>query len=326
MDQGATLAGKIGDCKDVATLMIALLREYGIPAWHTLVSTHQFSSIEPRPALYIFNHAIVAYTLPDGVLRYADLTTDYFPTGILPSDDCDAWALVIRPGEKNLRRLPNQQLDTALTRIDILGRGRIVDGDLLLEVQTSLRGVVAGGWREVLLGASPEDRYKELSDYFSGGALSHTELEDIQFSAMDDVEAPLLLSMRLKAYQIFDQVLHFQIMPLPLPMSLQPEKALFAARRYNDLDIDALLELAPVFETIDLELPAGRQLAEMPSDRSVESPFGRYELRFTTLPGGLRVERRLAFHRRFIKYSEFEAFKQFYRTILSEDGGMVVLK
>lgn len=323
---GATLAGKIGDCKDVATLMIALLREYGIPAWHTLVSTHQFSSIEPRPALYIFNHAIVAYTLPDGVLRYADLTTDYFPTGILPSDDCDAWALVIRPGEKNLRRLPNQQLDTALTRIDILGHGRIVDGDLLLEVQTSLRGVVAGGWREVLLGASPEDRHKELSDYFSGGALSHTELEDIQFSAMDDVEAPLLLSMRLKAYQIFDQVLHFQIMPLPLPMSLQPEKALFAARRYNDLDIDALLELAPVFETIDLELPAGRQLAEMPSDRSVESPFGRYELRFTTLPGGLRVERRLAFYRRFIKYSEFEAFKQFYRTILSEDGGMVVLK
>jgi tetratricopeptide (TPR) repeat protein len=323
---GATLAGKIGDCKDVATLMIALLREYGIPAWHALVSTHQFSRVEPRPALYIFNHAIVAYELPDGVLRYADLTTDYFPTGILPTNDCDAWALVIRPGEKNLRRLPNQQLDTALTRIDIKGRGRIVDGDLLLDVQASLRGVVAGGWREVLLGASPEDRHKELSDYFAGGALSHTELEDIQFTAMDDVEAPLLLSMRLKAYQIFDQVLQFQIMPLPLPMSLRPEKTLFAARRYNDLDIDALLELAPIFETIDLELPAGRQLAEMPPDRSVESPFGRYELRFTALPDGLRVERRLVFHRRFIKYAEFEAFKQFYRTILNGDGGMVVLK
>jgi hypothetical protein len=323
---GATLAGKIGDCKDVATLMIALLREYGIPAWHALVSTHQFSSVEPRPALYIFNHAIVAYTLPDGVLRYADLTTDYFPTGILPTNDCDAWALVIRPGEKNLRRLPNQQLDTALTRMEIRGRGRIVDGDLLLDVQTSLQGVVAGGWREVLLGASPEDRLKELSNYFAGGALSHTELEDIQFTNMDDVEAPLLLSMRLKAFQIFDQVLQFQIMPLPLPMSLRPEKALFAARRYNDLDIDALLELAPIYETIDLELPADRQLAEMPPNRSVESRFGRYELRFTALPGGLRVERRLVFHQRFIKYSEFEAFKQFYRPILNGDGGMVVLK
>jgi tetratricopeptide (TPR) repeat protein len=323
---GATLAGKIGDCKDVATLMIALLREYGIPAWYTLVSTHQFSSVEARPALYIFNHAIVAYQLPDGALRFADLTTDYFPTGILPAGDCGAWALVIRPGETQLRRLPDQLHDTTLTRIDIRARARLSDGDLDMEVQADIRGVVAGNWREVLLGASPEDRLKELSGYFGGNALSHTELEDIRFTNMDDVEVPLQLSMRMKAYQVFDQVLDFQIMPLPLPMSLSPEKALFAARRYNDLDLDALFEIAPVFETIDLELPPGRKLAEMPRDRTVESPFGRYELRFSPLPNGLRVERRLVFHRRFVKHSEFEEMKRFYREVLNGDGGMVVLK
>ena len=55
--------------------------------------------------------------------------------------------------------------------------------------------------------------------------------------------------------------------------------------------------------------------------RLVSIPYERF-----TLPNGLRVERRLIFYRRFVKHSEFEEFKRFYRELLNGDGGMVVVR
>src|SRR4029079_15714886 len=54
------LARRFGDCKDKASLMIALLREVGVPAELVLVRTRRGGHLDPEPAsLAIFDHAIV---------------------------------------------------------------------------------------------------------------------------------------------------------------------------------------------------------------------------------------------------------------------------
>ncbi len=324
---GATLSAKVGDCKDVATLMITLLRENGIPAWYTLVSTHTFSSQEPRPTLYVFNHAIVAYETKDGQLHFADLTTDYFPTGVLPGSDADAWALVIRDGETALRRLPNHAIDPTVTRVEVSAKATMdADGNLSLDARTLRHGTAAGNWREEYLRATGDDRRKALSEYFGGGVLTHLDIESFEFVNLDSLNAPLETTFRLKAYNQLDKVSNLWIMPLPLPLSTPTQKSLFAARRYNNLDADALFELSPVRETVDFTLPAGYQLAEMPRDRHFSTRFGDYDLRFEKIPGGLRIRREVTFKQRFIQHDDFQEFKKFYLDMLDSDGVLLALK
>ncbi len=324
---GETISGKVGDCKDVATLMIALLREYDIPAWYTLVSTHSFSNKEMRPTIYAFNHAIVAYELKDKQLRFADLTTDYFPTGVLPSGDSHAWGLVIREGETQVRRLPDHALDPAVTRIEIDATATLdQEGNLQVDLRTVQHGTAAGHWRELLQRANVADRQKLLTDYFSGGVLTHLNLNRYECQNLDSINAPLSVRLQITAYNQLDRVSGIYIMPLPLPLSTPTEKTLFSAKRYNDLDLDALFELAPVLETVELILPKGYMLAEMPENQQFSSPFGDYSLSFQKTTAGLRIERHVQFRQRFVEYGDFQELKKFYLRMLDADDLLLALK
>lgn len=324
---GATLSGKVGDCKDVATLMISLLREYGIPAWYTLVSTHSFSNREPRPTIYVFNHAIVAWQSTDQQLHFADLTTDYFPSGVLPEGDCGAWGLVIRDGESQLRRLPNHDMDPAISRMQLDVQAALdADGNLQLQTNIERRGVAAGHWREMLLRATPEERNKALSEYFAGGVLTHTDLEKIEFLNPDSLNAPLYATASIKAFNQLDKVSDLFIMPLPLPLSTPTQKALFAAKRYNDLDLDLFFEMAPVQEKVELQLPTGLKLAEMPQNRQIDSRFGRYTLSFEKTATGLRIQRETSFRIRFVDHKDFPEFKKFYLDMLDADDVLLAFR
>jgi len=324
---GETISGKVGDCKDVATLMISLLHEFNIPAWYTLVSTHTFSNRDMRPSIYVFNHAIIAYELKDKRVRFADLTTDYFPTGVLPSGDSDAWGLVIRPGETQVGRLPNHALDPAVTRIEIDAKATLdAEGNLQVDLHTVQHGTVAGHWREMLQRANVVDRRKLLSDYFSGGVLTHLNLNQFDCDNLDSINMPLSIRMQITAYNQLDHVSGLYIMPLPLPLSTPTQKALFSNKRYNDLDLDALFELAPVRETVELVLPKGYQLAEMPVNQQFSSPFGDYALSFEKTTGGLLIRREVVFHQRFVDHTDFQEVKKYYLRMLDADDLLLALK
>ncbi|HOY05759.1 MAG TPA: transglutaminase domain-containing protein [Saprospiraceae bacterium] len=324
---GETISGKVGDCKDVATLMISLLRSYGIPAWYTLVSTHSFSNRDMRPVLYAFNHAIVAYELKDKQIRFADLTTDYFPTGILPADDSYAWALIIRPGEKNLRRLPNHALDPVVSRIEMNATATIdAEGNLQIDIHTVQRGTSAGHWREMLKRANAADRRKLLSDYFSGGVLNYLDLNEFEFENLDSINAPLKSHLQMTAYNPLDRVHGLFIMPMPLPLSTPTQKVLFSDKRYNDIDLDALFELTPVEETIDLVIPDTYRLVDIPSDKAFNTPFGTYLLRVEKTAAGLRIRRAITFTNRFVEYRDFQELKNFYLRMLEADDSLLALE
>src|SRR5205085_2333959 len=98
-------ARRFGDCKDKASLLIALLRTAGIRAEFALVRTRRAGALAAEtPSVAIFNHA-VAY-LPDHDL-WLDGTAEYASTRELPLDDQGALAVTISdPGTATLRHIP----------------------------------------------------------------------------------------------------------------------------------------------------------------------------------------------------------------------------
>jgi tetratricopeptide (TPR) repeat protein len=90
---GETIAHKYGDCKDKAILLVAMLRQAGVPANAVLLDAGYGNDVEADlPGLGHFNHVIV-YVRGESPL-WIDPTDDYARAGELPDQDQGRRALI----------------------------------------------------------------------------------------------------------------------------------------------------------------------------------------------------------------------------------------
>ena len=95
-----------GDCKDKATLLIALLREAGIRADLVLLDTGPGRDIDPDlPGVAVFDHAIVRARV-DGRDVWIDATDDLAQPGQLPASDQGRRALIVADDTTGLSTTP----------------------------------------------------------------------------------------------------------------------------------------------------------------------------------------------------------------------------
>ena len=96
-DPADTLALKYGDCKDKATLLVAMLRAAGIPAYVALLNAGSRLDVPADlPGMGLFDHAIV-YVPGTAPAFWIDATDQYARLGQLPINDQGRHALIARP-------------------------------------------------------------------------------------------------------------------------------------------------------------------------------------------------------------------------------------
>ena len=92
-DPAETLAKKYGDCKDKATLLVAMLRSAGIPASVALLNAgFRMDVSADLPGMGMFDHAIVY--VPGSPALWIDATDRYAHLGQLPIGDQGRLALI----------------------------------------------------------------------------------------------------------------------------------------------------------------------------------------------------------------------------------------
>lgn len=93
------LARRFGDCKDKASLIVAMLKLAGVDARLVLLRMRNLGTLAPEPAsLAAFNHAIAYVPALD---LYLDGTADFHGSRELPSADRVANVLVVEPDGKS---------------------------------------------------------------------------------------------------------------------------------------------------------------------------------------------------------------------------------
>jgi transglutaminase-like putative cysteine protease/Flp pilus assembly protein TadD len=111
-DPAETLALKYGDCKDKATLLVAMLRAAGIPAYVALLNAGSRLDVPAElPGMGLFDHAIVYVPgnpslYPRDADLWIDATDQYARLGQLPINDQGRHALIARPGSTSLMLTP----------------------------------------------------------------------------------------------------------------------------------------------------------------------------------------------------------------------------
>ncbi|PKN57126.1 MAG: hypothetical protein CVU56_12610 [Deltaproteobacteria bacterium HGW-Deltaproteobacteria-14] len=144
-----------GDCKDLATLFVALLRARGVPAEVALVRTARHLDPQPEvPALSWFDHAIVF--LPGPTPRWIDPTASHLAPGTLSSSIAGRSALVARTGERGLSPLPPAAASDGWAEVREVRLHR--DGPADLVESTLAMGTSAGNLRWWYEGTRADER------------------------------------------------------------------------------------------------------------------------------------------------------------------------
>ncbi|HUB10244.1 MAG TPA: DUF3857 domain-containing protein [Myxococcales bacterium] len=173
-----TVARGYGDCKDMAALLVALLRRAGLRADVALVRSGWYDAPDDLPGLELFDHAIVHVGGEPEL--WIDPTDPDAVVGLLSSGDQGHQALVAARGTRGVVRLPaggpeaNRRIARRSVTLAEWGPAAVLDQEsnwgLLAENQRALLGKNADAARDKLV-----DRVKGWS---GAASISDAEVDD----------------------------------------------------------------------------------------------------------------------------------------------------
>lgn len=182
-----TLQHKYGDCKDKATLMVAMLQAAGIPAYVALLNVGWRHDVEAElPGAGQFDHAIVY--VPGSPDIWIDPTDEYARLGQLPRGDQGRLALIARAESTKLVAIPeassqdNRIVEKREFYLAENGAARVVE-------RTEPRGVFESEFRSIYADADNKENRKSLQTYIKEQYLSE-KLSRLERSDPADLSRP----------------------------------------------------------------------------------------------------------------------------------------
>jgi tetratricopeptide (TPR) repeat protein len=187
------LGNKYGDCKDKATLLVAMLREAGIPASVVLIRAgSDFDIIPDLPGVGRFNHAIVR--VEGEAPMWVDPTDDFAHAGHLPAQDQGRMVLIASPATTELTRTPesptgaNRYSETRVYTLPEEGKARV----------TEITETTAGpedAFQRRFYAESDRTKYREQIELYVKSYYAAKKLEKIDATDPHDLTKPFRVTI-----------------------------------------------------------------------------------------------------------------------------------
>ncbi len=319
------LARKFGDCKDKATLMIALLREAGIDAELVLLRTRRGGRIEPAPAsLAVFDHAI-AYVPKLDV--YLDGTAEFSGVEELPSQDQGVTVLRVGPRGSTLTETPvlpssqNRALRRWTAVLQASGEARVTE-------RLTITGQAAPEWREHY--QTPGERLDRYAKVWNGRYPGAT-LVSVDMPAIEDRNQPVTVEAVASVPRLGQAVARAADgTPTEIELAVTVRDADFSRTyaRLSERKEDLIIAYPWQHdEELVFRLPAGWEVASLPPSRSAESAFGKFQLEITTeRPGEVKVRSLLDVTEHRIAPADYPRFRAFLGEIDAALAGRIAIR
>lgn len=329
---------RYGDCKDKATLLSTMLKEVGVDSYYVIVNTERGEVNADTPPQRRFDHMILAIHLPDDVkpgpsdpvytdaslgrLLIFDPTDEMTPLGMLRGELQGSYALLVRPSDGDLIRLPVLAAQTSGVR-------RI--GHYSLAANGALSGEVT------------DTRYGDSAMFERYAYRDMTKKED-QIKPIE-----MLLGRSVGAYQITkatignldvrDQPFQFKYsFVVPAYAKSAGDLLLVRSRVLGEMSSDLLEKKEPRKYPVEFEgprkdsdrteiaLPEGYEVEEVPPAMDVEYSFGSYHSKTEVKANTLVYTRWMEIKEVSVPVEKMEDLRKFYRMIASDERNTAVLK
>jgi cellulose synthase operon protein C len=277
---------RFGDCKDKATLMIAMLREVGIQAAYAGVRTRDRGPVFWEIPSAQTNHIITYLPAQPGFPEplFVDGTSRFGHLRYLPERDQGVKALVLDGHSHQVVETPLLGPETSVE--DVRLRAQLHLEELWLRGEERWTGLWSYARRERLQnpGKRAEEFARQLNYRYRGA-----RVDVATFEGLDDlgpeVRAFYGLHVPGKVRAEGDSLRLQPLWPLNAAMLLAPRP-----ERYNDIEIQV-----PWVQRVELtlQLPPGRSVRSLPAPARVETPLFDYERSCQAEAGQVRCTRSL---------------------------------
>ena len=308
-----------GTAADVNLLLIAALREAGLPAEPVLLSTRSHGRVNQQfPLLDQFNYVIGVLPLADNKELLLDATEPLLPCGVLPS----------RCLNQIGRLIPTKDVEGRWVSLAPSQRHtRFQNINLTVDAQGNMSGNVReehGGYA----GAAVREKIQQVGEkkYVPELLSRHTnwEVPTYKFNAVELLNQSLALNYELRQAASTPGAAQ-ELYLTPLATFGETRNPFLHEHRTYPVDLGALTQEVMV---VTLTLPAG-YAAELPKAATIALPDngGRYVYAASSpTPGTVQLMSRLTFDKPVYGAEEYENLREFYRRVLAKQSEALVLK
>ena len=332
-------AHRYGDCKDKATLVSAMLSEIGVESYYIIINSER-GAVSPGlpPQIGIFNHAILAVKIPEGVsdpslvaylhhpklgkLLIFDPTDEITPFGQLRGALQANYGLLVSPTGGELLELP--QLPASLNSTERFAKLRLDSlGTLSGEIREILHGDPAVHERYVMRAATQRsDQIKTIESSLSH-SLGTFQITKATMGNLGETNLPFIYNYSLVAENyaksagdlllVRPRVIGYEFNDLL--ETKEPRKyAVEFAGPWRDTD------------TFEIALPVGYEVDELPPQVNADYSFASYHAKAEVTGRTLKYTRTFEIKELSVPVSKVEELKMFYRAIGGDERSNAVLK
>lgn len=314
------LITKIGDCKDVATLGIAMLNEAGIKADYVLVNT-DIKALQIQLPSPVFDHCIAAIHTKSGK-KYLDFTAHHFAVTSIPSSDLDVMCLEINTDNSGaLFSLKRENFDK--TKSDVYSKVRIDDNNMLsLEQRSSFTGTMAASYRSAFVDEGYDDVKKMVGEWL-GSSYPGVEIDTVWTTDTENRDIPFEHNVHFSVPNFINESGSYRMLRIPWVFSLDPDESVSYKERKYPLEYYYTSDIT--HEKVEISLPPSIEPYEMTPVTTFSCPIADYEVKRTFSNGVLVLERTYTIKKRSATVAEYQAIKEFINNVVREDDKRMLL-
>ncbi len=285
-DVEVVLDNKMGDCKDHATLLQALLAARGIQSTQALVNAGSVYRLPKIPVVATVNHVINYLPAFD---VFVDSTSDSTPFGMLPFQDADKPVLLVEGFKEGVKTPPSPVGATRQTTNSTLKVA--ADGSISGTVAVTEKGqgaVATRAWARKMTKEMETDFVKNT--FLAQGMIASGKLEKEDPSALTDSNS-FKVNLKVEKFAKVPGAGAFFIYPLMngslsihdfVAASMEPEK-----------EVDVTCTNGSVIETYSIELPKTMKVLSVPDNLKLANKFLTYNSTYKLKGNVLTVKREL---------------------------------
>jgi hypothetical protein len=325
---------RYGDCKDKATLLISILNAVGVRATWVLVDTHR-GYVDPALPSRDGNHMIAAIEMPSGYSdpdlravvtahtgrRYLifDPTDTYTPIGLIRPELQGSYGVLVAAKDSQIIGLPILAAD-ASTMNRAASFSLDADGTLKGKVVETRSGENASHYR-YLYNAETEKEQREYMEHRLQRDLASFTLDSASAQNTHDMSKSVVVNFSLTASR-YAKPAGDLLLVRPRVLGTNAERFNDKPRRYP-IDMG---ETGTWRDTIDVAVPAGYVVDDMPEPVSVDVGFASYKSEVKAADGVLHYSREYKVNELALGPEKYADVRKLMGAIASDENNSAVLK
>ena len=325
-----TITTKLGDCKDVSTLFVALSQLAGLKSNLVLISTNDNSSNSMSLPSRDFNHCIVKVSLDDKDY-FLELTDKFLPFKSLPMSLYQAKALVISfdKNENDVASIIEVPFENA-TKNQLYTTSLITVSEKEIQYTNTQKVIGANKsyYNELFSSSTSDDvRKKDLEDLYAKKLDKTVKLTSDKLISNITFDSAIEFETQLKVTEKLKSVGSLKIIDMPFIDKVYTRDIIASDTRNYDINYNKYENNNEYFSTIIVTIDNTKKFTELPENKNFKYKNHEYKIVFELEnPNKLKIIRTVTTPWDNIAASDYPEFKKYVEEVLTTEEQVIGFK